>query len=124
MGREREAIRGRGEGSSRSDGQQREPSNQVPVAGGCGFGLRLSVAATEAYPIGRVTRVGGIGGVAKPLDIPSVVALHDSDIADLRGARAHPTLLIRCRSGVELTDDAGPVGNSSANLSPLPRRPL
>ena len=64
-------------------------SNQAAVSGGCGFGLSLRIAPTKTYPFGRVVRIGGIGGVAKPLDIPSVVAFDDWDITDLRRACAH-----------------------------------
>jgi hypothetical protein len=61
-------------------------SNQTPVAGGSGFGLGLGIASPQAYPIRRVIRIGGIGRVAIPLDIPLSVALDHADIADLWGA--------------------------------------
>ena len=60
-------------------------SNKDPVAGGCGFGLRLGIATPKAHPLGRITRIGGITRVTIALDIPPVVALDDTNIADLRG---------------------------------------
>jgi thiamine pyrophosphate-dependent acetolactate synthase large subunit-like protein len=61
-------------------------SNQTPVAGGSGFGLGLGIASPQAYPIRRVIRIGGIGGIAISLNIPLSVALDHADIANLRGA--------------------------------------
>jgi Sigma2 domain of PhyR len=87
-------------------------SNQNPVAGGSGFGVGLGIASPQAYPIRRVIRIGGIGGVAIPLDIPLSVALDHADIADLRGALVSHVSLggllgqdifdpIGCRRGTE-----------------------
>jgi hypothetical protein len=46
----------------------------------------LGIASPQAHPPRRIIRIGGIGGIAEPLNIPLAVALDDADITNLRSA--------------------------------------